>query len=105
MILVIWSVNDVLLAHSRFVKFVGGEAAGQTPYTFYNPIMGPKYVSNRPYNKFITPAISVTDFWFWVYYGLTVCSHVTSTLWRDWLKLGGGVIKKQYLVFNNMQIY
>ena len=36
-LLVIRSVSDVLWAKSRLVKFVGGEAAGQTPYTFnYN---------------------------------------------------------------------
>ena len=34
-ILVIRSVSDVLRAQSRLVKFVGGEAAGRTPYTFY----------------------------------------------------------------------
>ena len=55
LILVIRSVSDVLRAQSRFVKFVGGEAAGRTPYTFYKPTLGPKYVSNRPYNEFITP--------------------------------------------------
>ena len=54
-ILVIRSVSDVLRAQSRFVKFVGGEAAGRTPYTFYKPTLGPKYVSNRPYNELITP--------------------------------------------------
>ena len=54
-ILVIRSVSDVLRAQSRFVKFVGGEAAGQTPYTFYKLTLGPKYVRNRPYNEFITP--------------------------------------------------
>ena len=54
-ILVIRSVSDVLRAQSRFVKFVGGEAVGRTPYTFYKPTLGPKYVSNRPYNEFITP--------------------------------------------------
>ena len=32
----------------------GGEAAGRTPYIFYKPTLGPKYVSNRPYNEFIT---------------------------------------------------
>ena len=55
LILVIGSVTDVLRAQSMFVKFVGGEAAGRTPYTFYKPTLGPKYVSNRPYNEFITP--------------------------------------------------
>ena len=54
-ILVIRSVSDVLRAQSRLVKFVGGEAAGRTPYTFHKPTLGPKYVSNRPYNEFITP--------------------------------------------------
>ena len=54
-ILVIRSVSVVLRAQSRFVKFVGGEAAGRTPYTFYKPTLGPKYVSNIPYNEFITP--------------------------------------------------
>ena len=54
-ILVIRSVSDVLRAQSRFVKFVGGEAAGRTPYTFYKPTLGPKYVRHRPYNEFITP--------------------------------------------------
>ena len=54
-LLVIRSVSDVLRAQSRFVKFVGGEAAGRTPYTFYKPTLGPKYVGNRPYNEFITP--------------------------------------------------
>ena len=46
-ILVIRSVTDVLPAQSRFVKFGGGggEAADVCL----------KYVSNRPYNKFITP--------------------------------------------------
>ena len=34
-VLVIRSVSDVLRAQSRLVKFVGGEAAGRTPYTFY----------------------------------------------------------------------
>ena len=53
-LLVIRSVSGVLRAQSRFVKFVGGEAAGRTPYTFYKPTLGLKYVSNRPYNKFIT---------------------------------------------------
>ena len=33
----------------------GDEVAGQSPYTFYKPTLGPKYVSNRPYNEFITP--------------------------------------------------
>ena len=33
----------------------GGEAAGRTPYTFYKPTLGPKYVSNIPYNECITP--------------------------------------------------
>ena len=28
---------------------------GLIPYTFYKPTMGPKYFSNGPYNKFITP--------------------------------------------------
>ena len=55
LILVIRSLSDVLRAQSRFVKFVGGEAADRTPYTFYKPTLGPKYVSNRPYNEFITP--------------------------------------------------
>ena len=54
-LLVIRSVSDVLRAQSRFVKCVGGEAAGRTPYTFYKPTLGPKYVSNRPCNEFITP--------------------------------------------------
>ena len=44
-------------AKSRFVKFVGGEAADRTPYTFYKPTLGPKYVSNRPYNEFIMPTL------------------------------------------------
>ena len=52
---VIRSVTDVLRAQSRFVKFVGGEAAGRTSYTFYKPTLGLKYVSNRPYNEIITP--------------------------------------------------
>ena len=55
-LLVIRSVSDVLRAQSRLVKFVGGEAAGRTPYTFYKPTLGPKYVRNRPYNEFITPS-------------------------------------------------
>ena len=38
------SVTDVLRAH-----------CGLTPYTFYKPTLGPQYVSNRPYNEFITP--------------------------------------------------
>ena len=42
-LLVIRSVTDVL-AHW-----------GLTPYTFYKPTLGPQYVSNRPYNEFITP--------------------------------------------------
>ena len=54
-LLVIRSVSDVLRAQSRFVKFVGGEATGRTPYTFYKLTLGPKYVSNIPYNEFITP--------------------------------------------------
>ena len=54
-LLVIRSVSDVLRAQSRLVKFVGGEAAGRTPYTFYKPTLGPKYVSNIPNNEFITP--------------------------------------------------
>ena len=54
-LLVIRSVSDVLRAQSRFVKFVEGEAAGRTPYIFHKPTLGPKYVSNRPYNEFITP--------------------------------------------------
>ena len=55
-ILVIRSVSDVLRAQSRLVKFVGGEAAGRTPYTFYKPTFVSKYVRNRPYNEFITPS-------------------------------------------------
>ena len=55
LLLVIGSVTDVLRAQSRFVKCVGGEAAGRIPYTFYKPTLDPKYVSNRPYNEFITP--------------------------------------------------
>ena len=43
-LLVITSVSDVLRAQSRFVKFVGGEAAGRTPYKFYKPTLGPRYV-------------------------------------------------------------
>ena len=35
LLLVIRSVSDALRAQSRLVKFVGGEAAGRTPYTFY----------------------------------------------------------------------
>ena len=54
LLLVIRYVTDVLWAQSRFVKFVGGEAAGWTPYTFYKPTLVPKYVSNRPYNEFVT---------------------------------------------------
>ena len=54
LLLVIRSASDVLRAQSKFVKFVGGEAAGRTPYTFYKPTSGPKYVRNRPYNEFIT---------------------------------------------------
>ena len=44
-ILVIRSVTDLHRAQSRFVK----------NYTFYKPTFGPKYVSYRPYNEFITP--------------------------------------------------
>ena len=53
-LLVIRSVSDVLRAQSRFVKFVGGEAAGRTPFTFCKPTLGPKYVRHRPYNEFVT---------------------------------------------------
>ena len=42
-LLVIRSVSDVLRAQSRFVKFVGGEAAGRTPYIFYKPTLGLTY--------------------------------------------------------------
>ena len=42
------SLSDVLRSQSRFVKFVGGEAAGRTLYTFYKHTLGPKYVSKRP---------------------------------------------------------
>ena len=55
LVLVIRSVTDVLRAQSRIVKVVGVEAAGRTPYTFYKPTLGSKYVSNRPYNEFIKP--------------------------------------------------
>ena len=55
-LLAIRSVTDVLGDQSRFVKFVGDEAAGRTPYTFFKPTLGPKFVSNKPYNEFITPA-------------------------------------------------
>ena len=41
-LLVIMSVTDLLRAQSRYVKFV-------------KPTLGPKYVSNWPYNEFITP--------------------------------------------------
>ena len=34
------SVSDVLRAQSRFVKFVGGEAAGRTPYTILQTYFG-----------------------------------------------------------------
>ena len=54
-LLVIRSVTDVLRAQSRFVKLVGDEATDRTPYTFYKPTLGPKYVSDRPYNEIITP--------------------------------------------------
>ena len=43
-LLVIRSVIDVLWSGSRFVKCV-----------WWGPTLGPKYVSNRPYNEFITP--------------------------------------------------
>ena len=45
-ILVIRSVSDVLRAKSRLVKLRGRgvEAAVRTPYTFYKPTLGPKYV-------------------------------------------------------------
>ena len=59
-LLVIRSVSNVLWAQSRFVKFVGDDAAGRTPYTFYKPTLGLKYVSNRPYNKFIPPTTFVS---------------------------------------------
>ena len=59
-ILVIRSVSDVLRTQSRFVKFVGGEATGRTPYIFYKPTLGPKYVSNRPFNEFITPTTFIS---------------------------------------------
>ena len=55
LVLVLRSVTNVLRAQSRFVKFMGGEAAGRTSYTFYEPTLGLKYVSNRPYNNFISP--------------------------------------------------
>ena len=29
--------------------------AGDADYSFYKHTLGPKYVSNRPYNEFITP--------------------------------------------------
>ena len=32
----------------------GVEATGRTNYIFYKADMGPKYLSNRPYNEFIT---------------------------------------------------
>ena len=60
LLLVIRSVSDVLPAQSRFVKFVGGGAAGRTPYIFYKPTLGPKYVSNIPYNEFITPTTFIS---------------------------------------------
>ena len=48
------SVSNVLRAHSRFVKCIGdsNSACGLSPPPpiFYKPTMGPKYVSNRPYN-------------------------------------------------------
>ena len=53
-LLVIRSVSDVRRAQSRFVKFVDGEAT-DPQYIFKKPTLGPKYVSNRPYNEFITP--------------------------------------------------
>ena len=53
------SVTDVLQAHSRFLKFVGSEVAGQTTYTFYKPTMGRTYVSYRPFNEFVTPTTFV----------------------------------------------
>ena len=43
-LLVIRSVTDVLRAH-----------CGLTHYKFYKPTLGPQYISNRPYNEFITP--------------------------------------------------
>ena len=48
LLLVRRSVTNVLRAQSRFVKFVGAEAAGRTPYTVYKPTLGLKNVSNRP---------------------------------------------------------
>ena len=57
------SVTDLLRAQSRFVKFVGGgggEAAGWTRFTFYKPTLGPKYITNRLYNEFITPTTFIS---------------------------------------------
>ena len=71
--------------------------------TFYKPTLGPKYVSKRPYNEFITltafiwPMIGIFNgfpfpiFCRWVYLGLKVCRHVASMLRRAWVKLVGGV--------------
>ena len=58
LLLVIRSVSDILRTQSSLQNLWGGgvfEAAGQTPYTFYKPTLDPKYVSNIPYNEFITP--------------------------------------------------
>ena len=49
-----WSMVTILLV-IRFVTDVLRAHCGLTPYTFYKPTLGPQYVSNRPYNEFITP--------------------------------------------------
>ena len=50
-------VNSISYKVCFYRKFVGvrSQVAGRTPYTFYKPTLGPKYVSIRPYNEFITP--------------------------------------------------
>ena len=37
-----------------------GPKVGVRPHKFYKSTLDPKYVSNRPYNEFITPATFIS---------------------------------------------
>ena len=91
-------ITYILIKRNRPVCWWGGgggvEAPGRTSYTFYKPTLGPKYVSNIPYNEFITPTTfyladnrhiqwnTVTDFWRWVYRTCTLDSKY-AVMWRQ----------------------
>ena len=62
---VIRSVNEVLRAHSSFIKYVEGSTPPPSPS--YKVTMGPMYVSNRPYT-FVTNIMKTIGWYFVLVY-------------------------------------